>query len=99
VLHKPNVVYNLLSCSVAEQQSRRRRKVAKTGASGEAAEPLNEEEMADLLRAVAEHGDTALLAQCPLPFDGGDSKPLPTPARTRSRRPAPTSDDSSSEEV
>jgi len=73
--------------------------VAKTGGRGEAAEPLNEEEVADLLRAVAEHGETALLAQCPLPFDGDSSKPAPTPARTRSRRPAPSSDDSSEEEV
>ena len=75
------------------------RQVAKIGGGAEAAEPLNEEEVADLLRAVAEHGETALLAQCPLPFDGDSSKPVPAPARTRSRRPEPSSDDSSEEEV
>ena len=75
------------------------RQVAKAAGSAASAEPLDNEEMAMLLRAVAEHGrDDGPLAECPLPFDGG-AGPQPTPARTRSRRPAPSSDESSASEV
>ena len=63
------------------------------------AELLTEDEMAVLLQAIAAHGsESDLLAECSLPFDS-NSRPAPTPARTRSRRPAPSSEDSSDDEV
>ncbi len=73
--------------------------MTKAAGCGASAAPLDEEEMAVLFRAVAEHGrDDGPLAECPLPFDGV-AAPQPTPACTRSRRPAPSSDDSSEAEV